>query len=321
MAQSTGRPGISGVPLSFREAMRKLPLLRFVPGLLLVALLSAPPIPPRRQGGGPLLPRPDLLKALFTAQKGLVTDYFWILMLNRIGSAVRAEDYLHVSDYAELVTDLDPKFRQPYLYGGLTIPVYTGKGGYLNTAESTALLRKGVANVPHDQPLTFQLAYNLMFFERKYKEAADLIQEMSRWEGAPPYYAALATRLYAQSGDFDASMSLTLALRDSAEDEESRAFYEQRIQEIQQERVLRGIDAAIARYRAREGRLPDTLPALVTAGDLRRLPADPLGGEFFLGEDGRAYSNASRFRLELIEDEKDESGERILPKPRTTQAP
>ncbi|RKI11707.1 pilus assembly protein PilG, partial [Corallococcus praedator] len=31
--------------------MRKPPLLRFVPGLLLVALLSAPPVPPRRQGG------------------------------------------------------------------------------------------------------------------------------------------------------------------------------------------------------------------------------------------------------------------------------
>ncbi|RKG92242.1 pilus assembly protein PilG [Corallococcus terminator] len=301
--------------------MRKLPLLRFVPGLLLVALLSAPPVPPRRQGGGPLLPRPDLLKVLFTAQKGLVTDYFWILMLNRIGTAVRPEEYRHISDYAELVTTLDPKFRQAYLYGGLTIPVYAGEGRYLNTAESTALLRKGVANVPHDQPLTFQLAYNLMFFERKYKEAADLILEMSRWEGAPEYFSALATRLYAQSGDFDASMSLTVALRDSAEDEESRTFYEQRIQEIQQERVLKGIDAAIARYRAREGRLPDTLPALVSAGDLRQLPPDPMGGEFFLGQDGRAYSNASRFRLELIEDEKTETGDRIVPQPRTTTEP
>ncbi|MCY1035622.1 pilus assembly protein PilG [Corallococcus sp. BB11-1] len=298
--------------------MRKLPLLRFVPGLLLVALLSAPPVPPRRQGGGPLLPRPDLLNALFTAQKGLVTDYFWILMLNRIGSAVRPEEYRHISDYAELVTTLDPKFRQAYLYGGLTIPVYVGGGRYLNTEESTALLRKGVANISHDQPLTFQLAYNLMFFERKYKEAADLIREMSRWEGAPAYYGPLATRLYAQSGDFDASMSLTVALRDSAEDEESRAFYEQRIREIQQERVLKGIDAAIARYQAREGRLPDTLGALVTAGDLRQLPADPLGGELFLGQDGRAYSNASRFRLELIEDQKTEAGERIVPKPRAT---
>ncbi|RKH71425.1 pilus assembly protein PilG [Corallococcus aberystwythensis] len=301
--------------------MRKLPLLRFVPGLLLVALLSAPPIPARRQGGGPLLPRPDLLKVLFTAQKGLVTDYFWILMLNRIGTAVRPEEYRYISDYAELVTTLDPRFRQAYLYGGITIPVHAGKGRYLNTEESTALLRKGVANVPHDQPLTFQLAYNLMFFERKYKEAADLVQEMSRWEGAPAYFAALATRLYAQSGDFDASMSLTVALRDSAEDEETRAFYEQRIQEIQQERMLRGIDAAIARYQAREGRLPDTLGALVTAGDLRQLPADPLGGEFFLGEDGRAYSNAARFRLELIQDEHDEAGKRIVPKPRTTKSP
>ncbi|RKH11134.1 pilus assembly protein PilG [Corallococcus sp. CA053C] len=298
--------------------MDTLYLLRFVPGLLLVALLSAPPSPVRKQGGGALLPRPGLLKTLFRAQQGLVTDYFWVLMLNRIGTAAQPSEYRDVYDYAELVTDLDPLFPQAYLYGGITLPVHLGKGQYINTAESSALLRKGLHHLPGNERIAFQLAYNLMFFEKKYKEAADIIQELSKRPDAPEWYTALATRLYAQSGDFDTGLSLSMALRDGSEDPETRAFYEVRVREILQERMLRSIDEAIARYRTREGKLPASLPVLVSAGDLPRLPEDPLGGRLFLGEDGRAYSDAVRFRMELIQDERTEDGERLVPKPRVT---
>lgn len=293
-------------------------LLRFVPGLLLVALLTAPPRPIQRQGGGALLPRPSLLKTVFRSQLGLVTDYFWIMMVNRIGTASRVDEYRSVYDYADLITDLDPHFRHAYLFGGITIPVHMGKGTYRNAEESTALLRKGVKALPDDRAIAFQLAYNLMFFDQKYREAADIIQELSKRPDAPPWYSALATRLYAQSGDFDSSLSLSMALRDGAEDPETREFYEHRVREILQERMLRTVDAAIARYRARQGQLPDQLSDLVAAGDLPRLPEDPLGGKLFLGEDGRAYSDAARFRMELIQEEYDDAGERVIPKPRVT---
>ncbi|MBN8226222.1 pilus assembly protein PilG [Corallococcus macrosporus] len=298
--------------------MVKSSALRFIPGLLLVAVLSAPPQRMQKQGGGALLPRPGLLTALFKSQLGLVTDYFWILMLNRIGSANTVDEYRSVYDYADLVTDLDPLFRHPYVYGGITLPVHLGKGEYANVAESSALLRKGSKHLPSNERIAFQLAYNLMFFEKKYKEAADIIQELSRRPDAPSWYSALATRLYAQSGDFDSGLSLSMALRDGSEDPETRAFYEHRVQEILQERMLRTVDEAIARYRAREGHLPQSLAVLVTAGDLPRLPEDPLGGHLFLGEDGRAYSDAVRFRMELVQDERGEDGERLVPKPRVT---
>ncbi|WP_208729836.1 tetratricopeptide repeat protein, partial [Corallococcus exercitus] len=271
-----------------------------------------------KQGAGPLLPRPGLLQTVFKSQQGLVTDYFWIMMMNRIGAAYRPDQYRDVYDYADLITDLDPKFRQAYLYGGITIPVHLGREKYANTEESTRLLRKGLTHLPDNEQLAFQLAYNLMFFDQKYKEAADIIQGLSKRPDAPAWYSALATRLYAQSGDFDSSLSLSMALRDGAQDEETRDFYARRVEEIHQERLLRTLDAAIQRYKAREGHLPDDLTALVSAGDLPALPEDPLGGKLYLGEDGRAYSDAVRFRMELIQDQHDENGVRVVPKPRVT---
>ena len=295
--------------------MRKLTALLLLTGLTSLALLSAAPAALQRVEDRPLLPRPGLLKVLFKAQLGLVTDYFWILTLNRIGAAATPAEYRDVYYYADLTTDLDPRFDKAYLFAGVTVPFHMGRGQYANTSESTTLLRKGVAALPDHTRLRFQLAYNLMFFDRQYKEAGAIIEELSRLPGAPDWYPALATRLYAAAGDFDTSMGLTLALRDGAEDEETRAYYDQRVQEILQEQLLRQVDEAIARYKAREGRLPTTVAALVSAGELRELPADPLGGQFFVGEDGRAYSSAAKFRLEVIQDEKDAQGERVLPKP------
>jgi tetratricopeptide (TPR) repeat protein len=300
--------------------MRKLPSMLLAAGLLLVVPLAARPSPPLYLGDRPLLPRAGFLKVLFKAQLALVSDYFWILTINRVGAATNPAEYREIYYYADLTTDLDPRFSKVYTFAGITIPIHLGREQYENVQESTAILRKGIANTPEDKRIHFQLAYNLMFFERRYKEAAAIIEELAKAPDAPDWYSALATRLYAQAGDFDTSLSLAMMLRDGAEDAQTREYYARRVSEILQERMLQRLDEAIERYKAREGHLPDTLTALVPAGDLDKLPTDPLGGEFFIGEDGRSYSSAAKFRLELIKNLKTEEGERIVPKPRVVES-
>ncbi|MFY2561404.1 tetratricopeptide repeat protein [Corallococcus terminator] len=283
-----------------------------------MVVLSAQPPPPLRLDDRPLLPRAGLLKALFKAQLGLVADYFWVMTINRVGAASTVSEYRDIYYYADLTTDLDPRFAKVYTFAGITIPIHLGREQYANVEESSRILRKGMANTPEDKRIHFQLAYNLMFFERRYQEAAAIIEELARAPDAPEWYSGLATRLYAQAGDFDTSLGLAQTMRDGAEDAETREYYERRVNEIIQEKVLQQLDEALERYKAREGRLPTKLEALVTSGDLRELPADPLGGQFFLGEDGRSYSTAARFRLEIIYNDKTPEGERIVPKPRET---
>ncbi len=300
--------------------MRKLSPMLLAAGLALVVLLSSQPHPPLYLGDRPILPRAGFIKALFKAQLGLVTDYFWLLTINRVGSARRLTEYRDVYYYADLTTDLDPRFAKVYTFAGITIPVHLGREEYANVKESTAILRKGMANTPEDKRIHFQLAYNLMFFERRYKEAAAIIEELARLPESPAWYSGLATRLYAQAGDFSTSMGLAQLMRDSAEDEETRAYYERRVKEILQEQLLQRIDDSIERHKVRTGKLPPNLEALVSAGDLSELPVDPLGGQLYLGEDGRSYSTSARFRLEIIYDEKTEGGERIVPKPLDTKS-
>jgi hypothetical protein len=264
-----------------------------------VAAFAEPPARKRAQSGRPLLPRVEFLKILGASQHSLVTDYYWLQMLQSIGGAGTEQEYRDVYDYASLVTDLDRLLYPAYTFGGLTISFNRGRETWVNTEESTAIFEKGLKVFPQDDPLKLYLAYNLTYFRRDYRRAALLLQEVAANPRAPPYVGALATRLLAQSGEFDAGLALAQTLEHSAPDEETRAAFAKRVKQIQLERVLQEIDRAIASYKARTGNLPTTVAELIVTGDLPQFPVDPLGGRIYITRDGRARSDAEASRLEL----------------------
>jgi hypothetical protein len=65
-------------------------------------------------------------------------------------------------------------------------------------------------------------------------------------------------------------------------DDESRKDWEKRLLEVRVERYLTRIDAASASYRARRGRNPASIQALVESGELPPPPPEPSGGRWEL---------------------------------------
>lgn len=266
-----------------------------------VAALVGPPSPPLRTKAGPVLPRPGFVHALFAAQRNLVADYFWVLTTHQIGAAVTPEQMRDVYAYADLATSLDPNFVQVYWFAGVALPVQTARNQYANAQESTAILEKGARVAPRNFKIKYQLAQNYLYLQRDYPRAAALLKEVSSLPGAPSWLPSLAMRAYAEGGSLETSLELATHLAANADDEESRAFYATRLQEIQQEFVLRRIDEAAALFAERTSRPPSSLQELRDNGFLPDLPPDPLGGEYFIDADsGRAKSTASKHRFELI---------------------
>lgn len=275
-------------------------VLSLATAVVAVAVLSRPPAPALRTAAGPILPRAAFLHAAFAAQQNLVADYFWILTTHQIGAAQLPDEFRDVYAYADLATDLDPWFRTVYWFAGVAIPVQTERDRYANADESTKILRKGAARFPSDFRIKFQLAQNLIYLHKQYREAADLLKELTKFPGAPGWLGSFATRLYAQSGEYETSVQLTKELIATAQDEETRQFYERRLKEIRQEGILKRIDTQIAAFKKDKGRLPTDMSELVHAGYVPGLPADPLGGAYFIDPDGRARSSASKYRLGVI---------------------
>ena len=272
--------------------------LVLVVSLTLCAVLATPPRRPGYKGHlPPLLPRLEVVRAVGAPIHHLVTDYFWIQTIQAVGKANTREEYRDIYDYADMVTELDPKFRQVYVFAGVSIPFPAPGGKWFNAEESTRLLEKGLRNFPDFVYLRIILAYNLSTFHHQYEKAAKLVEETAKLPDAPEYLAGLATRLHAQAGNFDAGLELARSLAESSPEPETRELFERRVRELELERELMRVDAAVEAYRKREGRPPPGLQALVEAGDLPGVPEDPLGGVIELDAEGRGRSTAQQKRL------------------------
>jgi hypothetical protein len=284
-----------------RSQTSLLPLIVGIVSLGALALLAAPPRkPPRGPHEEPLLPRKEVLQVVGRSHLPLVVDYLWLQLIQETGRARTAEDYRDIYPYADLLTDMDPKFNLVYRFAGTALPTNLGREQWVNTEESTRIIRKGLPYFPDDLQLNMLLAYNLSTFHQQYREAAQVMEHASKLPGAPSYLGPLATRLYAQSGEVNAGMALALSLAESAQDEETRAAFEQRIRDLKMEAELQRVDKAIASFRASFGAAPPDLPTLLWLGFLDRPPFDPEGGGFYIGYDARAYSETQRRRLEIF---------------------
>ncbi|WP_434347839.1 ABC transporter [Myxococcus virescens] len=269
-----------------------------------IALMAEKPAKPLRTQDGPILPRRELLEIVGAAQKTLLADFYWLQAIQQVGRANTATEYRDVYFYADLATDLDAKFRYVYEWGAITTPFNLGREQWVNVDLSSQLLIKGLTAFPDDRRFLFQLAYNKMTYDGDHAAAADLLMRMSTFPDTPRYLAQLATRLYAQAGNFDTGLQMAEMLRDGAEDDESRAFYEHRIKEILRERVLTQIDGAIKAYEQARGERPKKVSVLVGAGYLKQMPVDPLEGQFFIDRKGRARSTSGLYRLEMYDQAK-----------------
>lgn len=239
-----------------------------------------------------------MLRTLGAAHLNLLADVYWFQTLQQTGVAVTELEHRDIAFYADLTTSLDPDFRYVYEWGAIATPFNRGRSQWANAELAEALLRKGLNRFPNDWHFGFQLGYNLMIYQNRRLDAAKVYSDFASHPDAPPHVGQLATRLFAESGQLDASRQLTLALRDFAPDEETRAFYEHRLLEIERERELNRIDAAVTTFQERFGRKPETFEELIPTGLLQELRQDPLGGEYFLDLEGRARATSGVYRLE-----------------------
>lgn len=257
----------------------------------------------RRGMDEPLLPRPEFLKTVGASQLPLVVDYYWIQMAQQMGGALTEREYRDIYFYAKLVTELDPKMWIAYYYGAAATPYNRGRENWVNTKESSELIETGLKVFPESYRLRFLRAYNLMFFDKNYAEAAKEVDSLAKHPEAPAYLPQLATRLYAAAGRFEDGMALAVAMRDAAETDEERAFFDRRIKELQLEPILQAVDQACDNFTAKEGRRPKDMDELVAKGYLPMKPVDPLGGEIVIFNDKRARSTQEQYRLEVITDQ------------------
>lgn len=272
--------------------------------LITCAILAEPPKrPAKRSASGFVALNPTLLRVVWAGFRPFAADFYWVRTAEQMGAANTAEQYRDVGIWANLATDLDPRFRLVYEFGAVAMPFNLGRNTWVNGDESTALLRKGLKVFPDDYNLQFFLAHNLIFYDHDYVQAGEVLRRLSERPNAPAFLAQLATRVMAQGGEIDSAIDFARSGAANAKDDETRQTFEERIKQLETERELQRVDKEIAAFKAREGRLPTTINEMLIKDPLFQMPMDPSGGEISIDRKGRARSTSETRRLEITSSE------------------
>lgn len=95
------------------------------------------------------------------------------------------------------ITDLAPKFRMPYAAGAISLSVLNS-----DYPGANRIFEKGIQNFPNDWSILYRAAYHYLFDQKDKAKAAELLNRAMQ-NGAPPWLASLAARLYTQEGELE----------------------------------------------------------------------------------------------------------------------
>lgn len=271
-------------------------------GLAAIAVTAKAPAPPSHpQDFRPLLLRPAFAQTLSKPFLPVLVDLLWLRSLNAIGLKDTEQKNRSLYEYAVVLSELDPRFKQVYEYLGLNIPFAVARNKFTGGDLACDLFERGLKVFPTDLKLHMYLGFSLFHHERKFAEASEVFARAARLPDALSWMAPLATRLKAHSGAAEDAVELTRELLATELDDEVRAQLEERLEELQVEVVLQQVDRAAKTFFDAQGRWPRDMAELEASGLYPGELFDPSGGLISLQPNGKATSTSLNRRLEIYE--------------------
>lgn len=209
--------------------------------------------------------------------KGLMSDFLLLEIGAFIGSnkKVTKEEWDRVILALRQALELDPYFQQTYIYVQGNIPWDPKEPETANE-----LLDVSRRHRTWDWRPGYYMGFNSYYFLSDFGRASELFLETARIKGAPALLAVLGGRFALKTGREKAAVALLESMLDDPEmDDATRREIAMRIEALQGVMVL---EAAVAAYRQAQGKPPADLNALVDAGILQSLPANPYKTSYVL---------------------------------------
>ena len=259
-------------------------------GVSLVALSQADQIRQAEEREEILYLPNEKLLTHFTG--GFNTDIADLLWLNCIQYTARehrgARHFTWLEAMLTTSTRLDPYFIDVYRLGSIFLAALRA-----DADASLNLIHAGMQLNPHSWHLPYEAAMVYLMNKREEPDArlmAALYLSAAISTGkAPGGIANLTAKLQDE-------FSLTEIERDSwlemlnSDDSFLRELAERKLIEIELRKVCSQLNEIVGLFNEQQGKGAESLDDLITAGLVKAIPEDPLGGSFFLGSDGIVYN-------------------------------
>ena len=250
----------------------------------------------RSTGSQSLLYGISLHPAFTFGFRNLFADISWLGAVQVAGTRrLTRNEYDRLAFMIQTVIQFDPRFKVPYLLGGLLLG-----DSRPHVLEALKILEQGEENHPDDWRFPFYIGYLYYFSLGDPMEGGKALEAAAKIDNSPTYLALLAARMFSEGRKPDTAFRFLNGMIKQENDPARLEVLRRRIREVVAERDMQRLESAVEEYRKKTGRLPKELTDLVREGMIPRIPDEPHGGRYLLSTDGKISSNRVRERLKVF---------------------
>lgn len=224
------------------------------------------------------LPTGDYLEAVSLGHQNLIADALYLWSIQYYGHHRSAVGRQHLWRIYDVITDLDPRYEDAYLTGALVMAQ-----DMADPELAIRLLEKGFEQNPEEWIYPLEAGYYAWMNLGDFALAADHFLRAEALPGSPATIPRIRAGLAEYSGRAEDALEMWIGIYEQAEadgDEKVQSIAWQHVYDLRVDLDLEAMREAIAAYRERRGRAPDSLRQLASAGYLSRVPATPDGNPY-----------------------------------------
>lgn len=242
------------------------------------------------------LPNEKLLSHFTAGLNSVVADFIWLHCIQYTAIEHRGQrHFTWLEHMLHTATRLDPYFVDVYRFGAIFLSALRA-----DADASLRLAHVGIKKNPDSWQLPYEAAMNYLMNKRNHPQAryfAGQYLSMSAATGnAVSGVVNLAAKLQDEFNLTEIEKDMWLDMLES-DDKFIRELAERKLIEIELRKACEKLNERLTIFKERTGHPADSFDDLIEAGLLKNKLEDPLGGTFFIAEDGKAYNST------LLDDE------------------
>jgi len=227
------------------------------------------------------LPNQDLLKHCTAGMNSVVADLLWLRCIQYTSQQFRGDfKFTWLEQMCRTITQLDPNFSGVYQWGGVFLAMLK----HDNDA-SIELLKRGIPKNPDRWELPFEIARTYVLNRHDDVRGARYLAVAAATGEPPQFVVDWAKNLQKKHGLYDVERGMWQDILSTSGDKNMRTVAERKLQELSLRETCDVLNRVADEYEKRTGKRPANVEELESAGLVRGIGKDPLGGRFFV--DGR----------------------------------
>jgi hypothetical protein len=150
------------------------------------------------------LPSGKFIEQSSLGYRELAADWVWFQAVQYFGGWAKGQhDLAYFAGLIDIVTDLDPHFTFPYIFGSLVLAQDMG-----DLERGVQVLKKGMAENPTEWEYPFEIGFLYYVVARDAERAARYFELAARLPGGEDYAGRFAAFVYSKAGHAETSIRM-----------------------------------------------------------------------------------------------------------------